>query len=149
MKIQAYSPQTGELIADSISGINFGNILQGEHCISPVLILPVKTTEDLFTSLILYLQNNGGYSQSAFGYFLSSDLITGITSYISSDVTGEISDHFTLVSDPSYASDATGGIGIYSLSDQPCDYIWLDVQVGQQETGSTTNVNYRFIFEYN
>ena len=101
MKIQAYSPQTGNLIADSITGINFGNIRQGEHGVSPVLIRPVNTSEDLFTDLLLYLQNNGGYSQSEFGYLVSSDLVTGVESY-TSDATGEvISDHFTLVSDAS------------------------------------------------
>jgi hypothetical protein len=144
MQIQAYSPQTGALLASDISGINFGNIRQGEHCISPVLIQPVSTSEDLFSSLILYLQNNGGFSDCVYGYLVSSDLITGVQSY-TSDATGPvISNYFTLVSNPSYASDATGGVPIVTG-----DYIWLDVEVGETDTGSTTTVNYRFIYEYN
>jgi hypothetical protein len=140
MKIRAYSPQTGNLISDDISGINFGNIRQGEHSVSPVLIQPVNTSEDLFSNLLLYLQNNGGYSQSEFGYLVASDMSTGVSSY-TSDTTGTvISDHFMVV------SDATGSGGVPLVA---CDYIWLDVQVGVTETGSTTNVNYRFIFEYN
>jgi len=140
MKISAYSPQTGNLIADDISGINFGNIRQGEHCASPVLIQPIKTTEELFDSMLLYLQNNGGYSLSQFGYMVASDLITGVESDVPGATGPIISDHFTLV------SDATGP---GSVALMPCDYIWLDVQVGLTEAGSTTNVNYRFIFEYN
>ena len=140
MKIRAFSPQTGDLISDSITGINFGNIRQDEHCVSPVLIQPFKTDEDLFTDILLYLQNNGGYSQSQFGYLISSDLILGVESDIPGATGTVISDHFTLV------SDATGP-GDVML--KPCDYVWLDVQVGLTESGSTTNVNYRFVFEYN
>jgi hypothetical protein len=140
MQVRAYDPQTGNLISEDITGINYGNIRQGEHCISPVLIQPVNTSEDLFTSMLLYLQNNGGYDQSQFGYLVASDLYTGVQSD-TSDATGVvISDHFTMV------SDATGPGGVSMV---PCDYIWLDVQVGTTEVGSTTNVNYRFVFEYN
>lgn len=140
MKIKAYSPQTGNLLSESITGINFGNIRQGQHCASPVLIQPVKTSEDEFEDIILYLQNNGGYNQSQFGYKISSDLTTGVHSYVSGATGTVISDHFILV------SDATGPNGI---SVSPSDYVWLDVQVGVAETGSTSNINYRFIFEYN
>lgn len=140
MQIRAYSPQTGNLLSSDITGIDFGIIHQGEHCASPVLIQPFKTDEDLFTGILLYLQNNGGYSQSQFGYMVSSDLITGVESDIPGATGPVISDYFVLV------SDATGPGGI---SGNPCDYIWLDVQVGLTETGSTNNVNYRFVFEYN
>lgn len=140
MKIRAYSPQTGNLISEDITGINYGNIRQGEHCVSPVLIQPVKTDEELFDGMLLYLQNNGGYTQSNFGYLVGPELITGVRSDDPGATGVVISDHFTLV------SDATGPGGVCSL---PCDYIWLDVQVGLTESGSTTNLNYRFVFEYN
>jgi hypothetical protein len=150
MQVRAYDPQTGNLIADDITGINYGNIRQGEHCASPVLIQPVNTSEDVFTSVVLYLQNNGGYSQSQFGYLVASDLYTGVQSSDGIATGMVISDHFTLVSDTS-VSDASdlGGVSLYLVCDQLCDYIWLDVQVGGSETGSTSNVNYRFVFEYN
>jgi hypothetical protein len=140
MKIRAYSPQTGNLISEDITGINFGNIRQGEHCVSPILIQPLKTDEELFDGILLYLQNNGGYTQSQFGYFVSSDLFTGVNSDDPGATGTIISDHFSLV------SDATGAGGV---SSQSCDYIWLDVQVGLTESGSTSNINYRFVFEYN
>lgn len=140
MEIRAYSPQTGNLLSESITGINFGNIRQGQHCFTPVLIQPVKTAEDEFDDMILYLQNNGGYNQSQFGYRVASDLMTGVQSYTIGATGPVISDHFTLV------SDATGPGGV---SVTPDDYVWLDVQVGATETGSTSSVNYRFVFEYN
>lgn len=140
MKIRAYSPQTGNLLSDDVTGINFGNIRQGEHCVSPVLIQPIKTGEDQFDEINLYLQNNAGYNQSQFGYRVSSDLVTGVHSYTPGATGDVISDHFVLV------SDATGPGGVEVLSS---DYIWLDVQVGATETGHTDSVNYRFVFEYN
>lgn len=140
MKIRAFSPITGELLSPDIAGINFGNIHQGAHGATPVLIQPFKTSEDLFSDVVLYLQNSGGYTQSEFGYFVSSDLITGVQSDEPGATGPIISDNFSL------NSDATGPGGVMVM---PCDYIWLDVKVGLTETGSTTNVNYRFIFEYN
>lgn len=140
MRIRAYSPQTGNLLSESITGINYGNVRQGQHCFTPVLIQPVKTAEDEFDAMILYLQNNAGYNQSEFGYRVASDLTTGVQSYVSGATGPVISDHFTLV------SDATGPGGV---SVSPNDYVWLDVQVGATEAGSTSSVNYRFVFEYN
>lgn len=140
MRIRAYSPQTGNLLSESITSINFGNIRQGRHSFTPVLIQPVKTAEDEFDDMILYLQNNGGYNQSQFGYRVASDLATGVQSYVSGATGPVVSNHFTLV------SDATGPNGVAVA---PGDYVWLDVQVGLAETGGTSNVNYRFVFEYN
>lgn len=139
MRIRAINPQTGSTLSESITGVNFGNIRQGEHCASPVVVQPITTSEDEFDDMVLYLQNNGGYNQSQFGYRVSSTFTSDVRSY-SVGVTGPvISDHFTLVSDAS----GSGGVNI-ELS----DFIWLDVQVGATETGSTSNVNYRFTFEY-
>jgi hypothetical protein len=140
MQISAYDPVTGNLISSSITGLNFGNINQGGYCASPILIQPVTTSEDLFTSMILYLQNNAGYNQSQFGYLVSSNLILGVQSNIPGATGTVISDTFMLV------SDATGPNGVPITNS---DYIWLDVKVGLTETGSTNNINYRFIFEYN
>lgn len=141
MIIKAYSPQTGGLLSESITGINYGNIRQGEHCVSPVLIQPVKTDEEEFDEMVLYLQNNAGYNQSKFGFRIASDFTSDVRSYTSDGYTGPvISDHFTLVTDAS----GTGGQTV-----QPGNFVWLDVEVGTTETGSTSNVNYRFVFEYN
>ena len=139
MQIQAFDPQTGNLLSPSITGVNFGNIVQGDYCMSPVLIQPVMTSEDLFTSMVLYLQNNGGYNQTHFGYLTNSALILGVHSNTPGATGTIISNTFTLV------SNATGPYGVPITNS---DYIWLDVKVGASEIGSTNNLNYRFLFEY-
>lgn len=143
MKIRAYSPKTGNIIAEDISGINFGNILQGEHSSSPVLIRPVLDEEQA-VSLTLYLANNGGFSNTEYGYFTSDQFVPNVKSYNGFTDEGYtyISDHFQ---NPSSVSDAIevgidgNGVG---------DYLWFDVQPGAIESGSTNSLVYRFLFEY-
>lgn len=146
MKIGAYSPRTGNLIADDITGVNFGNVRKGEHSVMPVLIRPEKEDEDI-TGLEMYLQNDGGFSYTEYGYFVHSDFVI-VESYDPS-VTGDtgyvISDHFTEVPNP---PDITGGVPLSIYPDNYSDYVWLDVQPGLMETGGTSTINYRFIFEY-
>ena len=147
MKIRAYSPRTGNLLQDDISGLNFGNIQKGMHGALPVVIRPLKTTEDTFNEMRLYLQNNGGYNQSQFGYLLSDQFVANVRSYTPETYTSDevyVSDHFSV--NP-YAS-GLDGVPITIDGHGNGDYIWLDVQVGALETGSTTNINYRFTFEY-
>lgn len=143
MKIRAYSPKTGNILADDISGINFGNVLQGEHTSIPVLIRPVLEEEEA-TSLSLYLANNGGFSSAEYGYFVSDQFVPGVKSYEGSSDGGYvyISDHF---SNPSASSDS---IEIGLNEEGVGDYIWFDVQPGAIESGSTNSLVYRFLFEY-
>jgi len=147
MRIGAYSPRTGNLLAADISGVNFGSVRQGEHSVLPVLIRPEREDEDI-SGLELYLQNNGGFDQTEYGYFVYSDFVpvrswdpavTGDSSY------QYISDHFTEVPNPPDLSD---GIQININMDGFGDYVWLDVEPGLLETGGTSSINYRFIFEY-
>lgn len=147
MKIGAYSPRTGNILADDITGINFGNVHKGEHCVMPVLIRPEIEQEDV-TGLEMYLQNNGGFDQTEYGYFVYSDFVS-VESYDPS-VTGEsgvyyISDHFNEVPNP---PDVTGGVPLNVYGTGYSDYVWLDVNPSLLETGGTSTINYRFIFEY-
>jgi hypothetical protein len=145
MKIRAYSPHTGNLLAEDITGLNFGNVRQGVHGAMPVLIRPICDVETL-TALTLYLQNDGGFSQSRYGYYTYSEFVPGVHSYTSDDSAAPaITDHFLEVSDPPQDS---GGVPIGIDLEGRGDYVWLDVQSGAAETGSTSSINYRFIFEY-
>jgi len=143
MKIRAYSPKTGNLIAEDVTGINFGNIPQGEHSPIPVLIRPVLEDEEAY-SLNLYLANNGGFNSTEYGYLVSKDFIPNVKSYEGSSDAGftYISDHFQ---NPSTVSD-TIEIGLDEKGIG--DYIWFDVQPGAIESGSTNSLVYRFLFEY-
>ena len=147
MKIGAYNPNTGGLLADDITGINFGNVRKGRHGVLPVCIRPEKEDEDI-TGLELYLQNNGGFEQSEYGHFENpafvpvrsyDPAVTGATGYF------YISDHFVQVLNP---PTLTGGVPLNIYPDGFGDYVWLDVQAGINETGGTSTINYRFIFEY-
>lgn len=147
MKIGAYNTRTGGLLSESITGINFGNVRKGHHSVLPVLIRPEVESEDII-GLEMYLQNNGGFNQTEFGYFTSSDFtqvksfdpeFTGDTSY------QYISDHFEVVPLP---PDITGGVPLTVHDNRYADYVWLDVNPSALETGGTTTINYRFIFEY-
>ncbi|MBD3261253.1 MAG: hypothetical protein GF334_06145 [Candidatus Altiarchaeales archaeon] len=137
MKIGAYSPVNGNKLADDITGVNFGNVQQGKHSTLPVCIRPVLEGESI-TGLELYLQNNGGFNYSEYGYYVNSSFISDLATG------GLLSDHFSVVSDP---PQATGGVTV-NLAGDYGDYIWLDVQAGSLETGGTSSINYRFIFEY-
>lgn len=147
MKIGAYSPRTGNLLADDITGVNFGNVHKGRHGVLPVLIRPEKESESI-SGLEMFLQNNGGFNQTQYGYFIHSDFVLAESydPWTSGD-TGVyfISDHFSLNSNP--ITGATGGVHL-SMHGSYSDYVWLDVNPSLIETGGTTSINYRFIFEY-
>jgi hypothetical protein len=145
MKIRAYSPQTGNLLAEDITGINFGNVRQGMHGVMPVLIRPYADVESL-SGLALFLQNAGGFSQTKYGYYTNSQFVAGVHSYTATDSSEPaISDHLTETSDPSQFSD---GVPLGVNAKGYGDYVWLDVEAGAAETGSTSSINYRFLFEY-
>lgn len=147
MKIGAYNPRTGDLLSENISGINFGNVRKGHHSVLPVMIRP-EIEDEVIVGLEMYLQNNGGFNNTQFGYFVHSDFVlvesydpaaTGTSDY------HYISDHFVTIPSP---PDVTGGVPLTVHGGQYTDYIWLDVNPGATETGGTTSINYRFIFEY-
>jgi hypothetical protein len=147
MKIGAYNPRTGELLSEDISGINFGNVQKGHHSVLPVMIRSEVEDESII-GLELYLQNNGGFDETEFGYFTHSDFVL-VESYVTGS-TGTpgyyyISDHFVEVPSP---PDITGGVPLSVYSGIYSDYVWLDVNPSSIETGGTTTINYRFIFEY-
>jgi hypothetical protein len=143
MKIGAYSPRTGSLLAEDITGINFGNVHKGRHGVLPVLIRPEIEAEQI-SGLELYLQNNGGFNQTDYGYFTHSSFVLAESwdAYTSGD-TGVyfISDHFV-------GTDPTGGTFLNVYGSGYADYVWLDVNPSLIETGGTSSINYRFIFEY-
>jgi hypothetical protein len=147
MKIGAYNPRTGDLLSENISGINFGNVRKGKHSVIPVVIRP-EIEDEAIIGLEMYLQNNGGFYQTEFGYFTSSDFVQ-VESY-DLEFTGDtgyyfISDHFV---DVPFPPDITGGVPLTIHEGNYSDYVWLDVNPSSIETGGTTTINYRFIFEY-
>lgn len=141
MKINAYNPKTGSLISNGVTGITFGNVKQGLHCAVPVVIKPFRTTETAFIQMKLFLQNNGGFNSSNFGHYLSTPFITGIQAG-----SNYLSDNFIVNSTPSVTG--VNGVPVEVVSGDISKYIWLDVQVGALETGSSSTINYRFSYDF-
>jgi hypothetical protein len=147
MKIGAYNPRTGAILSENITGINFGNVAKGHHSVLPVLIRPEMEGEDI-AGIEVYMQNNGGFNQTEFGHFVHPSFVqvksydTGMTSDAGFFY---ISDHFIQVPNP---PDVSGGVSVNVHEDGYTDYVWLDVSPSTLETGGTSTINYRFIFEY-
>jgi len=139
MKIQVYNPDTLSLEQDSATGIDFGTVFQGNHSESAVVVRPVATTENNFLQMQLFLQSVGGFTNSSFGYYKNSTLSAGISAG-----SNFLSDHFTVNTSPT----VTGLYGVPLTAANP-EYVWMDVQTGDREAGSTSTVNYQFSFEYN
>lgn len=139
-RIDRYDPTTMGLAQDGISQVDFGGVVRGKHCSSTVVIKPI--TAGTVTQLALFLEENGGLSNSAFGYLASQQKFSGIPAGGS-----EMSDHFTVTNNVSDFSSLSNGV---SLNPNSPEYIWLDIQTGLGSTiGENTNINYRFVFEYN
>jgi hypothetical protein len=143
MKVNAYNPANGTLLAEGVQGLYFGNVRAGRHCDTPILIKPIKTTESSFSDMKLFLQSNGGLAASQFGYFASGEFATGV------DYTTCLTGHFDLATGVTGTAFAeVPGLDIAIVSGQPADFVWLDMQPGASEIGSTSSINYRFVFDY-
>ena len=136
MKLQRYNPADMTLVEDSITGINFGTVYQGNYCEEVRVVRPVRTTESSLTEMKLFLQSVGPFSKSTFGAFHSASPVTGITpgsAYLSGILSTE--------SNPSIT-----GAGGLTLQDG--EYLWLDIKTGPYEAGSYGGINYKFVFDY-
>jgi hypothetical protein len=143
VKIQTYSPANGALLSAEVAALYFGTVVAGMHCVTPILIKVEGDVAKNYTAMKLFLQNNGGLKDSNFGYLSAVEFSAGITS-------SAITEHFEEARgavDVNYA--ATPGLSITLVDGQPVDFIWLDIEVGLSEKGSTSSINYRFVFEYN
>lgn len=136
MKIQRYNPSDMTLAEDDITGMSFGTVYQGNHCVDTLVLKPVLTTESSLNEMKVFLQNAGPYRTSSFGYLVSGVPVQGI-----SPGSIYLSNHFTEDRHPALS----GSLGA-SMMDG--DYVWLDVQTGVFETGSYPGINYQFVFDY-
>jgi len=138
MKVQTYNPNTLLLDQDSVTGVDFGTVFQGNHCEEVVIVRPQTTTEANFLQLKMFLQDQGGFTQTEFGHYQNEVLTGGIT-----PGSPYLSDNFALTTNPQITGD-----GVDFNASNP-EYLWLDAETGDREKGSSDTVNYRFVFEYN
>ena len=138
MKFENYDPVTGKVI-DFVSNLDFGNVIQGQHCSVPTLIRGTLDQETSITDFKLFLESKGGWSDAQYGYYINSSFVPSIesgSSYLSS--------HFPEV--PNATSDSSGSISI-GWTDKYSDYIWIDIDISQTQTGATES-NFRAFFNY-
>lgn len=133
------------MISADVTGVDLGDVLRGSHNETAVVVKPVADVGENITLLAMFLEDNNGLTHTQFGKFKSATAIQGITP--GSDY---LSDYF--VETPGI-EDVTG---IYAFSDNGLvldastpEYVWLDAEAGTTESSGATNINYRFVFEYN
>lgn len=139
-RVDRYNPVNMALAETGISEVDFGGVIRGNHCAEPVVVLPV--VGGTVTQLALFLEESGNQTNAQFGYLASKEKFSGIQAG-----GAQMSDHFTETPGVSDFSFLENGV---SMDPDDPEYVWLDVEVGLgADIGSSTGVNYRFIFEYN
>lgn len=146
MRVARHRYDDGVLVAESVTNISFDDARRGEHTATPLLLKPVKTAEHSIFEMKLFLQSDGGLSQSSFGGFTSDVFVPGVNH------TNCLSNHFSLASGVtgwpvSGANDS--GLSIPCASGIPTGYIWLDANIGEHEATGPSSLNYRFLYDYN
>lgn len=141
MKIGSYNPVNMTLIDDDITGVNFGSAVKGQYAPNVVVLRPTLEMADTFDQLELFLEDNAGLDHTRFGNLKSAHALYNLHP---SDA--RISDFFIGhpgVSDFIYSDDGV------ILDPVTPEYIWMNALVGTAETVyGTSNVNFRFVFEY-
>ena len=145
MQVNQYNPVTMTLLSSDITGVDFGNVVKGNHSTSAITIKPVAEMGETITQLALFLEDNASMDNTQFGKFKNAAPTPGIGA--GSDY---LSDYFTEVEGISDVSQ----IGTYSdyglvfTASNP-EYAWIDAEVGLSETTlGAQAVNFRFVFEY-
>ena len=144
MKIETYNPTNMQMVSSDVTGVDFGNVVRGNHNTSAVVIRPVADG-GTFDQLALFLENAGGLTHCQFGKYVNSAAVTGIT-----PGDPQLSDYFVEAAGISDVSQIAGlsDNGIVLDAGAP-EYIWVDVEAGVGETNlGAQSVNFRFVFEY-
>ena len=137
MHFETYDPVTGTVL-ESFSELNFGDMIQNQHCLKPVVIRIMPDQETGISHLKLYLEDKGPWKDTNFGYFLSEAFVPSIESGSS------FFDHFfTEVPNATSSSDGSVQIGWYGTAS---DYIWLDAHI--HNVAGSSEANFRLFFDH-
>ena len=144
MIINSYNPVNMELVSGDIVGVDFGDVVKGQHNSLPIVVKPELESGEVFSQIAFYLENVNGLTHSQFGKYKNSEAISGISA--GSDY---LSDHFTVQEGISdfFDFENTSDAGVVLDKDDP-EYIWFDVEAGSGESSGNAQVNFRFVFEY-
>jgi len=145
MKVEQYNPSDMQLLDSDVTGVDFGNVVKGNHNDEAIVVKPVADMGMDFQILAMFLEDNAGLDHSQFGKYQNSTGVTGVT-----PGSNYLSDYFVETPGISDAADigSVSDNGILFNAGAP-EFAWLDVEVGSSETVlGQSSVNYRFVFEY-
>lgn len=122
MHIESYDYLTG-LSNTPITGIDFGSVIQGQHCVKPMVLKAVADPVDSSVSnLWLYLTDKSSWQGAQYGYYVNRTFTPGIES----GSTNLAQNHIQAVD--ATTGGTPGGIQI-GWDTTASYYVWLDVQI--------------------
>jgi hypothetical protein len=137
MHYDIYDPTTGELLG-SLQQLDFGDMIQNQYCLNPLVIRAIPDQETNISNLVMYLENKGSWKDSIFEYYINP-------TFISSVQPG--SNLFTpFIEVPNAVSGSPNGVPI-GWDTTASDYVWLGTQI-HNVTGFS-QANFRLFYDLN
>lgn len=138
MIFRVYDYKSG-LAIDQADALNFGDLIQRQHCVKPIVLRALSDTEAV-SNLQIFLESKGDWKDTDFGYFKSAVFIASIESGSST-----LSNHFIEVPNAT-ASSPIGGVSL-DWHTNVSDYLWIDAQVTELADG-VDFANFRLFYDY-
>jgi hypothetical protein len=137
MHFETYDYINGQPLG-TFQQLDFGDLIQNQHCVKPVVFRAIPDQETNVSNLALYLENKGPWKDSNFGIYAASAFIPSIQAG---------SNVFNLMVEvPGAVSDSSNGNSI-EWDSTASNYIWLDAQI-HNVTGFS-QANFRLFFDHN
>lgn len=137
MVFEIYDYIYGKVI-DQVETLNFGGIIQRQHCVKPV-VLRLINTENILSNIKIYLENKGGWEDTDFGYYKSQTFVPSIESG-----SNFLSNHFIEV--PNATASSPNGVSLNWYTNVS-DYLWIDAQVTELANG-VDKANFRIFYDF-
>lgn len=138
MYFEVYDYISGEVI-DTADALNFGDLIQRQHCVKPIVLRAISDTETV-SNLKIYLESKGSWSETEFGYYKAATFIPSIESG-----SAKLSNHFIEV--PNATAMSPNGIPL-DWHSGVSDYLWIDAQVSEEADG-VNDANFRIFYDTN
>jgi len=136
MYFEIYDYISGEVI-DQADALDFGDLIQRQHCVKPVVLRALSDTETV-SNLKIYLESKGIWKGTDFGYYKAAVFEASIESG-----NDKLSNHFVEV--PNATEVSPNGVSLDWLSGVS-DYLWIDAQVSEEADG-VDEANFRVFYD--
>ena len=139
MRIESYDYISGQSLGNiSLNQLNFGDIIQDQHCVKPMVIRMIEDSTSTISDMRFYLENKGPWTDTEYGCYVSADFTSNIQSGSS------VFTHLTEVPGATATSDSSVHID-WHPDQSSSDYVWLDAEI-KQKSGMAT-ANYRLFYQ--